>query len=135
MSNKLARFFLLNLIGVAGVIVAGLHGWITYLWESDLTYLVTTIFIVHAIGLVCAGLEAWKHVDFITDTLVILGLIGTVAGIIIALSGVVPSSVGDVSSIAPMVAKLIVGLKVAAHTTLVGMIGYLWLGTNRHLLS
>src|SRR5690606_961409 len=43
----------------------------------------------------------------IAGTLVLLGLIGTVIGFIIALSGIEPGGVADVSAVGPMVATLI----------------------------
>ena len=69
------------------------------------------------------------------NSLVFLGLIGTVIGFIIALSGVDASSAADVSSIGPMVSTLIVGMSVALHTTLVGAILNIWLMINYRLLE
>lgn len=74
-------------------------------------------------------------VRHIANTLVLLGLIGTVVGFIIALSGVDPTRAGDVRSIAPMVANLIDGMSVALFTTLVGAVLNVWLMLNYRLLS
>lgn len=71
----------------------------------------------------------------ITNSLVFLGLIGTVIGFIIALSGVDPTTASDVNSIAPMVAKLIQGISVALYTTLVGAVLSLWLTANFQVLA
>lgn len=71
----------------------------------------------------------------IADSLVLLGLIGTVVGFIIALSGVDPSAAGDVNAIAPMVAELIHGMSVALYTTLVGSVLHLWLKVNALVLG
>jgi len=68
------------------------------------------------------------------NSLVFLGLIGTVIGFIIALSGVDPQRAGDVDSISPMVATLIDGMSVALYTTLVGAVLNLWLMINHHML-
>jgi len=71
----------------------------------------------------------------IQNILVILGLIGTVIGIIIALSGVRPDSVGDVSAVGPMVATLIKGMAIALNTTLAGsVLGAIWIRMNYHIL-
>ncbi len=67
--------------------------------------------------------------------LVLLGLIGTVLGFVIALSGVDPAAAADVSAIAPMVSSLVAGLGVALYTTLVGAVLNLWLMTNYRLLE
>jgi hypothetical protein len=68
-------------------------------------------------------------------SLVLLGLIGTVVGFIIALSGVDPETASDVQSIAPMVSTLIEGLSTALYTTLVGAVLNLWLMVNYRLLA
>jgi hypothetical protein len=67
--------------------------------------------------------------------LVLLGLIGTVVGFIIALSGVEPQAAADPASIAPMVSTLIRGMATALNTTLVGSVLNIWLMANYHLLS
>lgn len=74
-------------------------------------------------------------VRHVANSLVLLGLIGTVLGFVIALSGVDPASAGDVRAIGPMVAKLIQGMSVALYTTLVGAVLSLWLTVNYHILS
>lgn len=71
----------------------------------------------------------------IAGSLVLLGLIGTVLGFIIALSGVDPEQAGDVSAIGPMVSTLIEGMSTALYTTLVGAVLNLWLMANHRLLS
>ncbi len=71
----------------------------------------------------------------IGNSLVVLGLIGTVIGFIIALSGVNPETVSDVKAIGPMVSTLIQGMSVALYTTLVGSVLNIWLMINYHLLA
>lgn len=71
----------------------------------------------------------------IANSLVLLGLIGTVLGFIIALSGVDANAASDVTAIAPMVTELISGMSVALYTTLVGAVFNLWLMVNYQLLQ
>jgi hypothetical protein len=66
-------------------------------------------------------------VRLISNNLILLGLIGTVIGFIIALSGVDEGSVADVGSVGPMVSTLIQGMSVALYTTLVGAVLHVWL--------
>lgn len=66
-------------------------------------------------------------VRLIANNLIILGLIGTVIGFIIALGGVDAERVADVASVAPMVSTLIQGMSVALYTTLVGAVLHVWL--------
>jgi hypothetical protein len=73
-------------------------------------------------------------VRHIANTLVFLGLIGTVIGFIIALSGVDPAAAADVKSVGPMLSTLIEGMSVALYTTLVGAVFNVWLMINFRLL-
>ncbi len=74
-------------------------------------------------------------VRHLANTLVLLGLIGTVLGFIIALSGVSPEQASDVNAIAPMVSTLIRGMSTALYTTLIGSILNVWLMANFQILS
>ncbi len=71
----------------------------------------------------------------VAGSLVILGLIGTVLGFIIALGGVDPRAASDASAVGPMISTLIDGMSVALHTTLVGSILNVWLMVNYRLLE
>ncbi len=66
-------------------------------------------------------------VRHIANALVFLGLIGTVIGFIIALSGVDPESASKAENVAAMVSILISGMSVALYTTLIGAVLYIWL--------
>jgi biopolymer transport protein ExbB/TolQ len=71
----------------------------------------------------------------IANSLVLLGLIGTVIGFIIALSGVDPQKASEFESISPMVSTLIQGMSTALYTTLVGAVLNLWLMVNYQMLA
>jgi hypothetical protein len=71
----------------------------------------------------------------IANSLVLLGLVGTVIGFIIALSGVDPEKASQFESISPMVSTLIQGMSTALYTTLVGAVLNLWLMTNYQILA
>jgi len=70
-----------------------------------------------------------------SSTLVMLGLIGTVVGFILALSGIGASMASDVSAVSNMISRLIAGMSVALYTTLEGAILSLWLTVNYQFLS
>ena len=76
-----------------------------------------------------------EGIRYIANLLVLLGLIGTVIGFIIALSGIDPSRVGNAESIAPMVAGMLQGMAVALYTTLAGSLLNIWLMLNFRLLT
>lgn len=70
----------------------------------------------------------------IANTLIFFGLIGTVIGFIIALSGVDPAAADRVENLSAMVSTLINGMSVALYTTLVGAVLYVWLIINYRIL-
>ena len=74
-------------------------------------------------------------VRHIANSLVLLGLIGTVVGFIIALGGVDPAHASDVTAIAPMVSNLIQGMSTALYTTLIGAVLNVWLMANHQVLA
>ena len=75
------------------------------------------------------------NVRHIANSLVFLGLIGTVIGFIIALSGVDPAATTDVDNVAPMVSTMVGGMAIALYTTLVGAVLYVWLTINYRILA
>lgn len=74
-------------------------------------------------------------VRHLASTLVLLGLIGTIIGFIIALSGVNQAAVSDAAAIGPMVATLLHGMAMALYKTLVGSVLNVWLMVNYRLLE
>ena len=74
-------------------------------------------------------------VAHLAGSLVVLGLIGTVIGFIIALSGVDPDIATNPQAVSPMVATLIEGMSVALYTTLVGAVLSVWLGLCHRMLA
>lgn len=71
----------------------------------------------------------------IAGYLVLLGLIGTVLGFIMALDGVDPARAGDVAEVGRMVATLVDGMGVALNTTLLGAVLNIWLMIDYRLLE
>jgi len=76
-----------------------------------------------------------SSVRHIAGILVLLGLVGTVIGFIVALSGVDPQQVPSVDNVAPMVARLINGMSIALYTTLFGSVLHLWLMVTQRILA
>ena len=73
-------------------------------------------------------------VRHIANSLIFMGLIGTVIGFIIALSGVDPAAMTEVKNVTAMVSTLINGMSVAMYTTLVGAVLYVWLNIGYRIL-
>jgi len=74
-------------------------------------------------------------VRYYVNLLVFLGLIGTVIGFIIALSGVDSEAAQSAERVTEMVSGLIDGIAIALYTTLVGAVLHLWLGYNGRMLA
>ncbi len=72
---------------------------------------------------------------YIANSLVFLGLIGTVIGFIIGLSGIDAQATKNVDKIAPMITDLINGMSVALYTTLLGAVLNIWLNINIRIVS
>jgi hypothetical protein len=69
------------------------------------------------------------------NTLVILGLLGTVVGFIISLGGVKPEVATNASAVTPMIATLVQGMSVALSNTLIGGVLNVWLNANYYILA
>ena len=152
-------FILINFVGIALTGAAYFQGWITEIVGGDSTRIVFLITALFLLGLFICGKRLWiitkngvgtgglplellklkysnqlSIVRYIANSLVFLGLIGTVIGFIIALSGVDPETSGNVDAVSEMVAYLVQGMSVALYTTLVGAILNVWLMANYRLL-
>jgi biopolymer transport protein ExbB/TolQ len=83
-------------------------------------------------------LRLFSRIAFIrhlANVLVLLGLVGTVVGFIVALANVNAQTAGDVNAIGGIVGSLIEGMGIALYTTLVGSVLNLWLAANYQLLA
>jgi hypothetical protein len=75
---------------------------------------------------------AW--LDDVTEWLVRLGLIGTVVGFAIALTGVAENAIGSVEGTKVTIISLMAGMRIALNTTILGAIAALWHGVNARML-
>lgn len=73
-------------------------------------------------------------VKYISSSLVMLGLLGTVIGFIMVLTNIPANAVGDAAQVGKLVGALTNGMGVALYTTLVGAITNLWLNANYNML-
>ena len=69
------------------------------------------------------------------DSLVFLGLVGTVIGFIVALSGIDPQASAQVDEVASMVSTLVAGMSIALYTTLFGAVLHVWLMVKHRILA
>jgi len=134
-SAFLARFAVLNLIGLALVGAAWVEGLLVKPYQADtsaMCYLITALFLW---GLVCCLRRDWQSVRWAGNALVYLGMVGTVLGLIMTVSDLSAAKGESAESFKQMVTAIYVGSGTALYTNLLACIGYLWLGTNAHLLA
>jgi hypothetical protein len=134
-SAFLARFVVLNLIGVALLLACWAEGLLYRPYAADrsgMCWLITALF---AWGLVCVLRQDWQSVRWSGNALVYLGMVGTVLGLIITVSDLSADNGQSFADFKQVVTSIYVGSATALYTNLLACIGYLWLGTNAHLLA
>ena len=130
-----ARFAVINLVGVALLGAAWAEGLLLKPYRADgsgMCYLITALFLA---GLVAITRKDWQTVRWTGNTLVYLGMVGTVVGLIMTVSDLSVDKAQSFESFKAIVTSIYVGAGTALYTNLLACIGYLWLGTNAHLLA
>ena len=122
----MGKFIVLQSFLLAILIYGYREGYAEYVYHADRTHLVVFIFIAFLIGLAFVPKKP-DIASWISVKLVDLGLLGTVLGFIIALSGVSIAAVNDPEQVVQMVTQLLSGMRTALFTTITGLVGYLWL--------
>lgn len=129
------RFAVLNLIGVALVGAAWAAGVLMKPYQADTSLMCYGITALFLWGLFCVYRRDWQSVRWAGNALVYLGMVGTVLGLIMTVSNISEAQGESAESFKQMVTSIYVGSGTALYTNLLACIGYLWLGTNAHLLA
>jgi hypothetical protein len=130
-----ARFTVLNLVGAALVLAAWAEGLAYKPYAADgsgMCWLITVLFLW---GLVSVSRKDWQSVRWAGNALVYLGMVGTVLGLIITVSDLSADKGQSFEDFKQVVTAIYIGSATALYTNLLACIGYLWLGTNAHLLA
>lgn len=158
----LYRIIIVNLIGAGLMAYAAAQGWISTVIAGDstgLVYAMIGLFVIFIVSLfiramkVSQGLNETKfgvrrpgsingakfmekmaHLDDIPNWLVTLGLLGTVIGIMISLTGISQDSLLDADGVKSAITQLMAGMQVAFCTTIAGGVLGLWCDINRRIL-
>jgi hypothetical protein len=156
----LYRLAILNLSGFAFAAWAWQLGYVEAVYTGDKSRITLAITALFAVGLVSAWVRAQKiarllnlsrqnrglvvpgakllekaaHLDDIVNWLVTLGLLGTVIGFTMALSGIDAASLTSPAGVQKVAGQLMAGMRVAINTTIVGAVLGLWLDVNRRML-
>ena len=134
----MSKAFLLWWIQIVTVSFAAIliltYGWFEKLYESDQTkisFIIITIFIAASIA---TGFLSFRseyvykkisnYIWFASETMVTLGLIGTVAGFLLMLSSAFDNlDVSNVENVQKVISNMALGMSTALCTTLSGLIG------------
>lgn len=123
------------------IIVASLAADITYISVGIIvifvTYIMGTLIVAYSRITGRMGVEAFNSIFYLGNGLktvfVSVGLVGTVIGFMMALSGVDASVVSNIDAIGPMVSTLIQGMGIALTTTLVGAVAAVYAEIHNRL--
>ena len=134
----MSKAFLLWWIQIVTVSFAAIliftYGWFEKLYDSDQTkisFIIITIFIAASIA---TGFLSFRsenvynkisnYIWFASETMVTLGLIGTVAGFLLMLSSAFDNlDVSNVENVQKVISNMALGMSTALCTTLSGLIG------------
>ena len=91
-----------------------------------LTYFITVLLIGSTCSIGYKNIAGWENYDiewFISDIVITLGMIGTIIGFILMLSGTFDTlKIADVDSVRLLISSMSKGLYTALNTTLAGLI-------------
>jgi hypothetical protein len=130
-----ARFVVLNLIGAALIGAAWAEGLLLKPFQADSSGMCYGITVLFAWGLFCVLRKDWQSVRWAGNALVYLGMVGTVLGLIITVGELSADKGQSFEDFKAVVTSIYIGSATALYTNLLACIGYLWLGTNAHLLA
>lgn len=135
MKNSLInKLILVNLVFFGVLLVAIFQNWHQYLIINNGFGIVYLILILTLVGFadfirnVHKNHQNYNFSKNIAESCVILGLIGTIVGFIIALGSI--EFLSDIDSLVLVVQEMMMGMSVAMSTTLAGAIGSLFLQMN-----
>jgi len=139
------KWWLFITIIVVGFIFAASRGFVGIIWEADSTKLSFLLLVIFLKMSAWCGYKTWtlsrfidekkqdKHIVekiehlmevgwFTSDLCLTIGMIGTVVGFIMMLSGFTTVDTSDVKTVQDLIKTLGVGMSTALYTTLMGLI-------------
>ena len=134
----MSKAFLLWWIQVVTVSFAAIliftYGWFEKLYEADQTKISFIIILIFIATSISTGFLSFKssvvynkisnYIWFASETMVTLGLIGTVAGFLLMLSSAFDNlDVSNVENVQKVISNMALGMSTALCTTLEGLVG------------
>lgn len=144
MKRNFLYWWLFNCLTLGCLYILWDFGILTPIYTQDKTYITALITVLLAFSTISIG---WKHHKFsknaiysietyITSIAITLGMVGTVIGFMIMLSGTFGNiELNDVQAVKRLLGALTSGLFTALNTTLVGLVTSLHLRTQFVLLG
>jgi hypothetical protein len=130
-----ARYVVINLVGLALIAAAWAEDLLYKPFTADhsgMSYLIAVLFLA---AMVATARRDWQTVRWAGNALVYLGMVGTVLGLIMTVSNLTSANAQNFDNFKAIVGAIYIGSGTALYTNLLACIGYLWLGTNAHLLA
>ncbi|PDS97500.1 hypothetical protein CO659_12605 [Rhizobium sp. S9] len=130
-----ARLIILNTCWAALVVWATVMGYTQFVFTHDISWL---SYVISALLVVAVAAAFAGRVTFLPHVklwFVMIGLIGNIAGFILALQGMSGGSLDSADGLIKLANALLDGMSVAFCSTLVGAIAALWTSTNAWLLG
>ena len=135
MSARLARFCVLNGIGLAGVAALAAAGLLQLPFEGHNAYLSGPILAVLVLGLWFVARGRLDDAVFIAKQVVRLGLLVCVLGLITAFYNAVSTYAADPSDLRVVFVGIVHGMFIALFGTLLGVASNVWLRVNLWLIA
>ena len=134
----MTKAFLLWWIQVVTVSFAAIliftYGWFEKLWDADQTKISFIIIVIFVATSTATGFLSFRsdnqyvklsnYIWFASETMVTLGLIGTVAGFLLMLSSAFDNlDVSNIENVQKVISNMALGMSTALCTTLSGLVG------------
>lgn len=130
-----ARLIVLNVCWLALVVWSYGMGYLTFVFEHDVSGISYVISAVLAVALVATFVGHHRILPHARVWTVMLGLIGNLCGFVVALQGMAGADMQSAAGLLKMGTGLIDGLGVAFCSTLVGAVAALWIATVGYVLN
>lgn len=134
-NTTLIRWWIQTVVVAFAAVLAGHLGWWEALWHADQTKISMIIVVVYVLTMFLCGMICQKndtkflkdnanYVWFSSEAMITLGMIGTVAGFLMLLSGAFGGiDLANTQALQSVISDLSIGMSTALTTTLVGLIG------------
>lgn len=100
-------------------------------YENNILHIIETIAVVFVVGMVSVFLTKKNMFTvWCMNTMLGLGLIGTIYGLYTSFEGITSSNLGDIQQMVPVIAKVLAGIGAAIWTTITALFFHIWLGGN-----